>query len=305
MRTPNRGVVVSVAAIALPACAFGASDPATPPPAPAQVQAQSEGNSAQTPDQNQDGARAAAVAEVAAPADAASGQLPQTKKPNPLGLPEGWSGALELGLNGSDGNTQNFNMRTALDLNRKVGLADSTLRLTYRRSAEGGDVNANRFVADGRHVQRFSETSPWSMFISGTYEYDDFQDWRQRLTLNAGVGYDFVDTRETKLTGRVGAGANRRWGGADENWTPEGLFGLMFEHKLSERTSVYGGVEVLPDISSSGEFRVNAKGGMKVIVDPELGLNLHIGFEDRYDSNPGPGSKANDVDYFVLLGWKF
>jgi len=247
----------------------------------------------------------AAVAQVAEPAEATGSDAPPQKKPNPLGLPEGWSGAIELGLSGSEGNSQNFNMRSALDLNRKVGLADSALRLTYRRSADGGEVSANRFVADARHVQRFSETSRWSMFVSGVYEYDDFQDWRQRLTLNAGVGFAFIDTKETKLVGRVGAGANRRWGGADENWTPDGLFGFTVEHKLSERTSVYGAVDYLPDISASGEFRVNSKGGLKILVDPQLNLNLHIGFEDRYDSNPGPGSDPNDLDYFVLLGWKF
>lgn len=258
------------------------------------------------PGASQQQAESAAIAEVPDPIPAAQDeQLPAKKKPNPLGLPEGWTGALELGLSGSDGNTQNFNMRTALDLNRKVGLNDSTLRLTYRRAADGGQVSANRFVADAQHVYRFSETSRWSLFASGVYEYDDFQDWRQRLTLNAGLGYAFIDNKETKLVGRLGGGANRRWGGADENWTPEGLVGFTIAHKLSERTSVYGALDYLPDISTSGEFRINSKGGFKIIIDPELNLNLHLGFEDRYDSNPGPGSKANDIDYFVLLGWKF
>ncbi|MBN8598540.1 MAG: DUF481 domain-containing protein [Planctomycetes bacterium] len=303
MRTPTRGVALAIASTLFAASVL--ADPGSFGPQPVQ------------PEVFGPLAEEAAIAEVAplaesapatksvAPAEERSGELPQKQKPNPLGLPEGWSGAVELGLSGSDGNTENFNMRAAMDLNRKVGLADSMLRLTYRRSADEGDVNANRFVADGRHVQRFSKTSRWSMFIAGTYEYDDFQDWRQRLTLNAGVGYAFVDSKETKLVGRVGAGANRRWGGADENWTPEGLFGATLEHKLTERTSIYAGVDFLPDISTSGEFRVNSRGGLKIVVDPELGLNLHIGFEDRYDSNPGPNSNPNDIDYFVLLGWKF
>lgn len=267
------------------------ADPEPPAEQPAQQQAEQQ-------------AEAAAVAETTAPPATESSEAMKVPS-NPLGLPQGWSGAIELGLSGSDGNTQNFNMRSALDLNRKVGLADSTLRLTYRRAADGGQVSANRFVADARHEQLLAEKSRWRYFLNGTYEYDDFQDWRQRLTLNAGVGYALIDTKQTQLIGRLGAGANKRWGGADENWTPEGLVGATFEHKFSERTSIYAGVVVLPDISTSGEFRVNSRGGVKITVDPQLGLNLHIGFEDRYDSNPGPGSNPNDIDYFVLLGWKF
>lgn len=242
----------------------------------------------------------AAVAETAEPA-------PSSEKPrkNFLNLPPGWSGAVELGLSGSDGNTENFNMRAAFDLARKVGLGESALNLTYRYSAEGGDATANRFVASARHDQRFSATSKWRYFITGVYEFDEFQDWRHRLTLGNGLGYAFVEDDTTKLIGRVGIGASKRWGGADESWIPEGILGLDFEHKLSERTSVYATVNYLPDLSDFPQYRLNSTAGLKVVVDPELGLNLHAGFEDRYDSNPGPGSRRNDIDYFLMLGWKF
>lgn len=245
----------------------------------------------------------AADAAVASTGEGAA-KAPQPKK-NFLGLPEGWSGAVELGLSGSDGNTENFNMRAAFDLARKIGLASTALNLTYRHSAEGGDVTANRFVAGIRHDQRFSETSRWRYFISALYEYDDFQDWRHRLTLGTGLGYAFIEDDKTTLIGRVGAGASKRWGGADENWTPEGILGIDLDHKLSERTSIYAHVTYLPDISQLTQYRVNSSAGVKIAVDPELGLNLHAGFEDRYDSNPGPGSQRNDIDYFLMLGWKF
>lgn len=245
-------------------------------------------------------------AEDAAIAETGEGEAKAPKpKKNFLGLPEGWSGAVELGLSGSDGNTENFNMRAAFDLARKIGLASTALNLTYRHSAEGGDVTANRFVAGLKHDQRFSETSRWRWFATALYEYDDFQDWRHRLTLGTGLGYAFIEDEKTTLIGRVGAGASKRWGGADESWTPEGILGIDLEHKLSERTSVYAHVTYLPDISQITQYRVNSSAGVKIAVDPELGLNLHAGFEDRYDSNPGPGSQRNDIDYFLMLGWKF
>ncbi|MBX3380699.1 MAG: DUF481 domain-containing protein [Phycisphaeraceae bacterium] len=261
-----------------------ASEPATPPADQPAVQ------------QAQD----AAIAET-------TESTPQSEKPkkNFLNLPKGWSGAVELGLSGSDGNTENFNMRAGFDLARKIGLGSSALNLTYRHSAEGGDVTANRFVASARHDQRFSETSRWRYFISGVYEYDDFQDWRQRITLGNGLGYAFIEDENTTFIGRVGVGASRRWGGADEDWIPEGILGFDFEHKLSERTSVYAHLNYLPDLSQFTQYRLNTSAGIKIVVDPELGLNLHAGFEDRYDSNPGPGSQRNDIDYFLTLGWKF
>jgi len=85
---------------------------------------------------------------------------------------------------------------------------------------------------------------------------------------------------------------------------PEGVLSADFTHKLNDRNSLFANVDYFPDLSEFGEFRTVAKAGWETIVDPETKLNLKLGIEHRYDSDPGD-AEASEVDYFVTLGWTF
>ena len=50
--------------------------------------------------------------------------------------------------------------------------------------------------------------------------------------------------------------------------------------------------------------RVRARAGYEITLDPDHGMVLRLGVQDRYDSSPGP-AKRNDVNYFVTLLFKF
>jgi hypothetical protein len=50
---------------------------------------------------------------------------------------------------------------------------------------------------------------------------------------------------------------------------------------------------------------MNAKAGWEIVVDPEVNMTLKLGVEDRYNDNPGPDRKKNDIEYFALLAWSF
>jgi hypothetical protein len=90
-----------------------------------------------------------------------------------------------------------------------------------------------------------------------------------------------------------------------EGWTPEALAGVDFEHKLDERQSVFVSGEYLPSLSEIPGYRVNGKGGYKVVIDPSNKVTLEVGVADRYDSDPGAGRWRNDMEYFLTIGWEF
>lgn len=216
-----------------------------------------------------------------------------------------WDGSVELGLNGSEGNTQNLNFRGAITAERKVEKWDSKAILTYLRSQQDSTVTKNRFEAAFRQDYKFEKGSPWRLFGTATYEYDDFQDWQHRVQLFGGVGYAFIENEKTTLVGRAGAGATRKFGGEENAWIPEALVGADFEHKFNDRQKITAMVEIYPSLKDSGEYRAKLKAAYELIVDPSIKMSLKVGVEDRYDSQPGPGQKRNDLEYFALLVWAF
>ncbi len=49
---------------------------------------------------------------------------------------------------------------------------------------------------------------------------------------------------------------------------------------------------------------MRARAAYEYILDPEMGMILRLGAQDRYDSNPG-NAKRNDLTYFATWGLKF
>lgn len=222
----------------------------------------------------------------------------------PVINPVQWDRSLELGVSGSEGNAQVFNLRTAGHLERKSDLQKSTLDITYRKSEASGTETANLLFAEGRNEWIFPDKSPWSIYIHGTAEYDEFRDYNARVAADSGLGYYFVRNDLTSLQGRAGGGFSHEIGGFDESYVPEGVFGMEASHQLTPRSKLTAKSDYYPDLSDPSDFRLNSSANWEVLMDDVLDISLKFGLIDRYDSTPGT-KKANDLDYSVVLLWKF
>jgi putative salt-induced outer membrane protein YdiY len=216
-----------------------------------------------------------------------------------------WHGGVELGLNGSEGNSQNFNMRAGANAERKTDLYVTKATFVYERASADSEVTKNRAELAARNDWIFEKGSPWRYFVQGGVIYDDFQDWQWRLTVANGIGYAFIENERTTLVGRAGVGLRRDVGGDDNRIHPEGLLGGDLSHKLTERQLLTATVDLYPDFLNLHNYRAVAKATWELLVDPETKMSLKIGVEDRYDSEPGPDTKKNDFSYFALLVWSF
>lgn len=218
-----------------------------------------------------------------------------------------WEGSVELGLNGSEGNSETLNLRAGARGKRNGPFTTFTVDVNYKRDSKrdnnGWAETANRLFFDWRN-EWLLEDSPWSLFVHGTVEFDEFQAFDARVTLDSGVGYEFVKTDATSLVGRFGAGFSREVGGPDDRWVPEALFGLDYKHSFTKRQSLTASTEYFPDWTNFGDFRLNSKVHWKIDIDDESNLSLKVGIIDRYDSTPH-GAEPNDLDYSVMLLWSF
>ncbi len=235
---------------------------------------------------------------------------PSEQAPEPVSTSfwSGWDASVELGITGSDGNSESFNFRTALDAQRLTEKMETKLGLSYKYGTQNGTQNTNRFDARARNDWLFPG-SRWRTFVQGSYEYDEFQAWDHRISGFGGVGYELIrpedQAPDMSLLARAGIGGSQTIGGPNEEFRPEALLGLDYNWNIKEGQRFFVNTELFPSLDEVGDFRWITNAGYEIVLDQESNLYLKLGLEDRYDSNPGAGAKKNDIDYYVTLGWKF
>ncbi len=215
-----------------------------------------------------------------------------------------WDGSFNLGLDGSEGNTEAFNFRFGVNAVRKSEFSVLTANLDYKKQTSDGQTTADRLYFEGRCERLITQTR-WSLFVHETIEYDRSQPFNVRDTSDAGVGYRLIKTDLTTLIGRLGGGFSHEYGGPEDGeYFPEAVFGLQLECQLSKRQKILGAVEYAPDVGDFLRYRIRTQAALEVSLDQEKNLALRLGVLERYNSIPD-GALPNDLDYAMMLMWKF
>ncbi|QDU25117.1 hypothetical protein ETAA8_01780 [Anatilimnocola aggregata] len=214
-----------------------------------------------------------------------------------------WEGNVELGMNGTDGNSQTFNIRFGVTAKHKTETFVQSLQLTSIQKSANGNTTANTALLDGR-LEWPMPNSRFNYFIHGLAEYDEFKAFDVRLSGDTGFGYEFIQNDMTTLMGRSGLAFSREIGGPDTTVHPELLFGGEYKHKFSPTHSISMKVDYFPDVTDFSDFRVNSQASWEIALSQAWGMSLKFSVIDRYDSTP-QGAKPNDLDYSTLLLWTF
>lgn len=220
----------------------------------------------------------------------------------PMGFWSGWGGGFELGLNGAEGNSIAQSMNFGFDLVRETARTHWSADLVYAKTSTN-DVQTQHNGLFNTNMDFIFANPRWSWFNKLGLEYDEFKDFDIRLFLNTGLGYFFIQNDITRLKGRFGAGASREFGGVDEDWVPEAVFGADFEHQLTVRQKIGAVFDYYPSWEDFGDYRMITDAYWEYLLDQESNMNLRLSILDRYDSTPN-GAERNDINYAVLLLWK-
>jgi len=234
-----------------------------------------------------------------------SGELfPETTWMNPTTWMSGpyWEKGIELGINGSDGNANALSLLTAGRLRRETDRSIWGIDIVYAKT-EAQDVLTQHYAFLNSRFDYKLGDSRWSLFQITRLEYDEFKAFDLRLALNGGLGYAIIKNDTRTLTGRFGAGSSREFGGIDESWTPEAVFGIDYIHKLSDRQRLSITSDYYPSWADFKDYRLVTQASWELVLDEETNLSLKVGILDRYDSTP-QGLMHNDLDYFITLLWK-
>jgi len=215
-----------------------------------------------------------------------------------------WDGTVELGLNGAEGNTNNSNLFFGFDGKREYQGGDLTFDFDYFYQKSNSDVTMDRAVATGRYEREFAESSV-SWFLQGFFEYDDLRAYPGRVSVTAGLSKPLVETDRFKVTGRIGAGASKKIDAPDDEWRPELQLGMDYEYRLTERQRLFGFLDYYPDITDFATYRLNYKLAWEALLEDDWGLAMRASLMNWYDSDPGPGTVANDLYYVLSLTWGY
>lgn len=216
---------------------------------------------------------------------------------------DGWQNSAELGLNGSSGNADSLAFQAGARFKRKTDSTLFDLRITHNKT-EANNVQTQNNALMYADWERFLGDSKWSTFVKNGLEYDEFKAFDVRYNINSGLGYSFVRTDDLTIATRFGAGASREYGGPNNAWSPEALFGGDYEHQVTARHKLIAKIDYFPEWDNFSNFRLISDVAWEYLLDEEGNLSLKMGANDRYDSTPN-GRQANDINYNALLLYKF
>ncbi|WP_227815208.1 DUF481 domain-containing protein [Nitrogeniibacter aestuarii] len=252
------------------------------------------------------GAGAIAKAQTPQPAKVVKVEPPKHADGGLLGLGwlKDWDRRLEAGVSGASGVSSNQQAHVGFMADYEDPQVRWQQRARFFRSESEGDETANSAMVSINRDD-LMPGSPWFSFAGGRFDRDEFQDWRNRVAINGGVGLQMVKTERYRLLGRLGLGATHSWGGPEgQNTAPEGLLGFDMDWKVSKQQSVALANTLYPSLKHSGEFRNVTTFDWIIDLDKEAGLGLKLGVVNEHESEREDGLDKNDFKYTSALIWR-
>ncbi|MBS0614387.1 MAG: DUF481 domain-containing protein [Proteobacteria bacterium] len=214
----------------------------------------------------------------------------------------GWTGKGEAGLLIARGNADSTSANAKLGLSREVGVWKNSAYLGFLYGKSGEFATAQRFEAKWETDRKISERMFWFGALRG--ENDKFSGFAYQATLSTGIGYKFIDTDATKLTGTFGIGYRRLRPEvltkddaghiiAREKLDAEGdaiaTAGLDFSHALTSTTKIVD--KLFIETGSKNTLTANDI-ALQVAMSDHLALS--VGYGIRHNSDPPAGAKKTD-----------
>lgn len=216
--------------------------------------------------------------------------------------PTPWDTGLELGINGSSGNSDALSTRVGGYVKRKTDSRKLDFSLYHNRTKTSGLETQNNALLNLRHDWLVKD-SPWSVFLLNQTFYDEFQSFDLNINVNSGVGYQWVETDYWKLGSSLGVGASREFGARRDEWVGEGQAGVKWEQNLCDTQKFYAKLDYFPEFEDFNRYRLMTDIGWEVELSRPSNVSLKFSLADRFDSHP-EGFNPHNTNYSVLLLWK-
>lgn len=269
---------------------------------PAQIQSVTKQGDEKLKEQTQ----ANAEAESAKPAMPTATAIEETHQKNTwfTQFKKDWDTQLEAGAAVKTGNSEQSNIYLKLKTSTKNEKRKWAYDAAFYRDQSDGEITTNEFSTGLLHEWFFAD-SPWSLFLQGRYDYDDFESWDYRVTSALGAGYQWIKTDKWDVKLNIGAGAAKEFGSENNTIRPELLLGINMSWKITDNQKLAAATTFFPDLSDTKQYRVLSSAEWVLSLNKEDKVNLKIGVENEYQSDVDDNVKNNDFRLFSALVFGF
>lgn len=220
--------------------------------------------------------------------------------------PDGiWRGALGAGLSASKGNTDSATYTLNGDIVKQTD--------KYKFSGYVQGVKGSREI-DGR-TERSADQQRGGILYNRDFnerkfgfgsldlERNKLIELNLRSVVAAGIGYHVIKRDDLIFDVSTGPAYNREQYSTQTRQATEWLFAEESTHKVSSTVSFRQRFSFYPNLTDSGEYRAVFDAGVVFKVNSQW--NATITLNNRYQSNPLPGVKTNDLLFVTGIQYVF
>ncbi len=216
------------------------------------------------------------------------------------GLLEGWKRSLDLGLSGSEGNTQEAAFRIGLEMSERTDERRWKVSGAYKLSTNSGSIDDHNGRLSGRRDWLLPD-SDWFWFTGSEYQYDEFESWEHRVSAQVGRGYHFYEAEPFWLDALAGFRLAYEFGDRDE-LRPEVFVGVELTWDVRLGHELIFSNYIYPQLNAA-ELRNVTRAKWKMRLLGSEHLSLLLGFDNEYDT--AADDSRNNLKYYTSLSYQY
>ena len=249
---------------------------------------------------------------VPAPAPAAAPVVPPpAEKP--------WDASIALGFNLTSGNSETMLLTLAYRAKKEWAQDIWSLGADGAYGQDHGNKNNEKAGAFTEYKRLLTERLYASFHID--ILHDAIANLEYRLTVGPALGYFFIKSPVTQLNAEIGPSyvvektdvqhpnqpapppPNPRYITSETISYLALRLAERFEHQFTNKAKIWQALEFLPQVDDFNNYLVNAEAGAEVVLNGSL--NIRVVGQDKYNNQPAPNSKNNDIALLTALVYKF
>ena len=213
-----------------------------------------------------------------------------------------WTSRADVGVVISNGNSDTESINVLIESALKRGKSEHLVSLLINQE-EAEEVTTKDQTDFDYGYKRFV-SDKW--YAAGNFEYfkDELKDIDQRLTLGAGMGYQFWDNSLGALSVEAGVSAVREDLDGEEEDNPAFRWALDYKRLLLNKKMEFfhkHSLLVIPD-SDRGEV-ISGSTGLRYAINDRIDTSARV--DVIHETEPAPGNSKTDVTYTLGVGVKF
>jgi len=206
-----------------------------------------------------------------------------------------------LGVNVADGNSETTNIYADAELVAQTLMTQFTMGGRHSQTKEDQSATSENTTVYGKYD--YFLTEKWYMLANPTGIKDRFKGLNLRTIAGLGVGYQFFDTKLTKLSVEAGLSyVNDDYKETEDENYAAGRWAVNFSHFLAEdRIQCFHSNEGFVSLEDSKDLFIRTQSGFRLPIFDRVNANAQLNYD--WDNYPSEGKNRADTLYIFTLGY--